>query len=258
MRLQGKVALVTGGGSGIGRSTAVLFAAEGARVVVSDLHEANANETVDQIQGGKGEATSVAGDVSDSEDARRMVRTAVDTYGRLDVLVNSAGITPRGFSPDASPEAVWDRVIDVNLKGTYLVSYHAVPEMKRLGGGSIVHLASIIGLVAHYPGMSGKEGGFNPYAPSKGGVVQLTRNMAVQFAGDNIRVNCICPGYTRTALTEEIMGDSDVVAFLEERHPLGRLGLPEDMAYAALFLASDEASFVTGITLPVDGGYTAQ
>jgi dihydroanticapsin dehydrogenase len=185
-----------------------------------------------------------------------MVKSAVDAYGRLDVVVNSAGVSARNaLGPDASAEEVWDRVIEVNLKGTYLVSWHAVPEMERAGGGSIINLSSIIGLVGYARGLGG---GFNPYAASKGGVLQFTRNLAIDTAKDKIRVNCICPGYVETALTEELRGDPVVLADLEGRHPMGRLGRPEEIAFAALFLASDESSYVTGAPLVVDGGYTAQ
>ena len=256
MRLEGKAALVTGGGSGIGRATALLFAREGARVVVSDLREADALETADAVRAAGGQAATAAGDVSRSADAAGMVRTAVQSYGRLDVLVNSAGISSRNaLAEGADPEEVWDRVMDVNLKGSYLVSWHAVPEMERSGGGSIINLASIIGLVG-YP--AGIGGGFNPYAPSKGGVVQLTRNLAVDLASKGVRVNCICPGYVTTNLTRGLTEDPETLARLEGLHPMGRLGRPEEIAQAALFLASDESSYVTGAPLVVDGGYTAQ
>jgi NAD(P)-dependent dehydrogenase (short-subunit alcohol dehydrogenase family) len=256
MRLANKVALITGAGSGIGRATAVLFAAEGARVVVSDLNERQAGETVERIKTAGGQATEVGGDVSDSADALRMVKTAVHAYGRLDILVNSAGVSSRNaLGPDASPEEVWDRVMDVNLKGTYLVSWHAVPEMERAGGGSIINLSSIIGLVGYARGLGG---GFNPYAASKGGVIQFTRNLAIDIAKDKIRVNCICPGYVETSLTEQLRRDPEVLAALESKHPMGRLGRPEEIAFAALYLASDESSYVTGAPLVVDGGYTAQ
>jgi NAD(P)-dependent dehydrogenase (short-subunit alcohol dehydrogenase family) len=259
MRLQNKVALVTGGGSGIGRSTSVLFAREGARVVVSDVGEAIARETADAVTAAGGEATVVTGDVSRTDDAKAMVDAALEAFGKLDVLVNSAGVTARNaLGPEATPEESWDRVIEVNLKGTYLVSWHAVPEMKRGGGGSIVNLASIIALVGYPTDVPGVSGGFNPYPPSKGGVLQLTRNMATGFAKDNIRVNCICPGYTETNLTVALTENPETYDALVRKHPMGRLGLPEDMAYAALYLASDESSFVTGTPLVVDGGYTAQ
>ena len=256
MRLEGKAALVTGGGSGIGRATALLFAREGARVVVSDLREADALETADAVRSAGGQAAIAVGDVSKSADAAGMVRTAVQSYGRLDVLVNSAGISSRNaLGEGADPEEIWDRVMDVNLKGSYLVSWHAVPEMERSGGGSIINLASIIGLVG-YP--AGIGGGFNPYAPSKGGVVQLTRNLAVDLAAKGVRVNCICPGYVTTNLTRGLTEDPETLARLEGLHPMGRLGRPEEIAQAALFLASDESSYVTGAPLVVDGGYTAQ
>jgi len=259
MRLQGKVALVTGGGSGIGRATATLFAAEGARVAVADNRKSAAQGVVDEITDAEGQAVATVGDVSSTDDARKMVQAAVEAYGRLDILVNSAGLAERNaVEPGAPHEKIWDRVIDVNLKGTYLCAWHAVPEMKRTGGGSIVNIASIIGLVGHLKGMSGPGAGFNAYAPSKGGVVNFTRNLAIDLALDNIRVNGICPGYTKTPLTRPLTDDEDAVKFLEGRHPMGRLGRPEEIAYAALFLASDEASFITGAPLPVDGGYTAQ
>ena len=256
MRLEGKVALVTGGGSGIGRATAALFAREGARVVVSDLSQDRADEVAQGIAADGGSAVAVSGDVSSRDDARRMVQTAVDGYGKLDVLVNSAGVASRNaLGPGATEEEIWDRVIAVNLKGTYLVSWFAVPEMRQVGGGSIVNLSSIIGLVGYSAGIGG---GFNPYASSKGGVVQFTRNLAIDCARDNIRVNCICSGYVWSSLTEPLTGDPEMLHRLEQLHPMGRLGQPEEIAYAALYLASDESTYVTGTPLAVDGGYTAQ
>jgi NAD(P)-dependent dehydrogenase (short-subunit alcohol dehydrogenase family) len=258
MRLENKVALVTGGAAGVGRASAVLFGREGASVVVADLNEEHARETVEQINAAGGESTVAGGDVTASEDAQRMVQAAVETYGKLDILVNSAGITSRTTGEDPNSEAVWDRVIDVNLKGTYMVSRWAVPEMDRAGGGSIINIASIIGLVGHRADIPGVGSPFNPYPASKGGVIQFTRNLAVHKAKDNIRVNCICPGYLWTSLTESLTSDPEVLEILEKHHPMGRLGRPEEVAYAALYLASDESSFVTGIPLAVDGGYTAQ
>ncbi len=256
MRLEGKVALITGGGSGIGLASAFLFAKEGASVVVSDLHEASVLEAADKITSAGGEAHAVTGDVSNSAHAASMVSATVDAFGRLDILVNSAGISARNALPEgSSPEEIWDKVMDVNLKGTYLMSWHAVPEMEKNGSGSIINLASIMGLVGYPVGMGG---GFNPYNPSKGGIVQFTRNLSIDLAQKGIRVNCICPGYVETNLTKALTDDPESLSKLEERHPMGRLGRPEEIANAALFLASDEASFVTGAPLIVDGGYTAQ
>jgi len=255
MRLQDKVALITGGGSGIGRASASLFAREGARVVIADQDETYLGEATRQLEGESADFNVVVGNVSTAEDVKRMVAATVQAYGRLDVLVNSAGITPRHVAETASPEEAWDRVIEVNLKGTYLACWYAVPEMKRSGGGSIINLASIIALVG-YPVGSG--GGFNPYPASKGGVLQLTRNLAVDSAADGIRVNCICPGYVDSNLTRALTEDTEMRQRVEARHPMGRFGRPEEIANAALFLASDESSFVTGAPLIVDGGYTAQ
>ena len=256
MRLEGKVALVTGGGSGIGRASAEAFAREGARVVVADLSESNALETAAKIGEGGGEAATARGDVTDSADAEAMVRAAVDRYGGLDVLLNSAGITSRhGSLKDASPEEAWDKVIDINLKGTWMVSWHAVREMERSGGGSIVNLASTMALVGYPVGIGD---GFNPYPPSKGGVLQFTRTLALAYAKKGIRVNCLCPGYIATSLTADLRANDETRRLTLDRTPMGRYGLPEEVANAAIFLASDESSFITGSPLIVDGGYTAQ
>ena len=253
MRLEGKVALITGAGSGIGRATAIRFAAEGASIVASDISEASAAETVAQIGEVGGEATATGGDVVSSSDAQAMVRAAIDAYGKLNVLVNSAGVS--GRIEGESHEEIWDKVMDVNMKGTYLVSWHAAPEMEAAGGGSIINLASIMALVGYPTGMGN---GFSPYNPSKGAVLQFTRNLAVDLASKNIRVNCICPGYVETNMTRILTDDPESYQFLIDRHPMGRLGQPDDIANAALFLASDEAGFVTGAPFIVDGGYTAQ
>ena len=256
MRLENKVALITGAGSGIGQASATLFAHEGARVAAADISMDAAAETVRSIQDLGGQAIALSGDVSDSNDAHKMVRSTVDAFGRLDVLLNSAGVSARNALPEgASPEDVWDKVIDVNLKGTYLPSWHAVPEMEKSGGGSIINLASIMGLVGYPVGVGG---GFNPYPPSKGGVVQFTRTLAIDSASKNIRVNCLCPGFIATNLTRTLREDADMLAKLESLHPMGRLGRADEVAHAALYLASEESGFVTGATLAVDGGYTAQ
>ena len=259
MRLKDKVALITGAGSGIGRAAAILFAEEGACVAAADMTGDSVRETVDTISAAGPSASSGAvaltGDVTRSADAERMVASAVEEFGRLDLLVNSAGITSRHSSlEDASPEEAWERVIEVNLKGTYMVSWYAVPEMERAGGGSIINLASTMGLVGYPVGIGG---GFNPYPPSKGGVVQFTKTLAVDNARKNIRVNCLCPGFIETNLTSSLTSDPDMLNKLESLHPMGRLGQPREVAYAALYLASDDARHVTGTALTVDGGYTA-
>lgn len=255
MRLKDKVAIVTGAASGIGEATALLFAEHGAGVVASDIDPEGAKKTAAAIVERGGEAVPVPGDVTDTGEALNIVQSAVAAYGELHILVNSAGITARSLPPTTPPEEVWDRVIEVNLKGTYLMALHSVPEMDRAGGGSIVNLGSIMSVVGYPPGW---KGGFNPYPVSKGGVLQFTRNLAIDMAANNIRVNCLGPGFTETPLTESLTDDPDMRAFLEDRHPMGRLGRPEEVAYAALFMASDESSFMTGSYLPVDGGYTAQ
>ena len=256
MRLESKVALITGGGSGIGRACAEMFAHEGARVAVSDIGLERAQATTQFVTSHGGEAIAISGDVSVGDDAQNMVSATVEKFGKLDVLVNSAGVSARNALPEgSSPEEIWDKVIDVNLKGTYMVSWHAVPEMAKSGGGSIINLSSIMGLVGYPVGMGG---GFNPYNPSKGGVLQFTRNLAIDSASKNVRVNCICPGYVETNLTSALTKDAEALSRLETLHPIGRLGQPEEIAYAALYLASDESGFVTGTPLVVDGGYTAQ
>ncbi len=262
MRLENKVALVTGGASGIGRATALLFAREGAKVVVSDLNATGADDTVQQIRSDGGVASTVAGDVSDSSDAKRMVEATIESYGRIDVALNSAGIISDFAVPsDATFEdryerviAVYDRVLEINLRGTYLICWLAIQQMRESGGGSIVNISSINGVVGAPIGLGS---GFDPYVPSKGGVVQLTKNLAIQFGRDNIRVNCICPGHVNTSLIRSITTNPQIRERLEERYPLGRFAEPEEVAYAALFLASNESSFVTGAPLLVDGGYTA-
>ena len=256
MRIRNKIALVTGAGSGIGRATALLFAQKGAKIVASDMNHESLADTIKEIKNNGLEAISVIGDVSNNEEAKRMVKAAVHSYGGVDILVNSAGISSRNHLLNQDcPQQVWDRVIEVNLKGTYLVCSHAVPEMKRLGSGSIINLGSIMGLVGYPVGLGGA---FNPYPPSKGGVIQFTKNLAIECAKSNIRVNCICPGFVASSMTESLTEDEKIRKELEQIHPAGRLGLPKEIAHVALFLASEESSFVTGASLVVDGGYTAQ
>ena len=195
--------------------------------------------------------------MSEREDAKKIVNFAVNKLGSLDILINCAGVNPRSAPESFDFEETWDWVMGVNLKGTYLMSYYASNEMKD-NGGSIVNLASINGFVGYNKGISSKLKGINPYPHSKGGVIQLTKDMAVGFAELNIRVNALCPGYSKTNLTKMLWEDKKVEEYIISLHPMGRLAEPEEIAYAALFLASDEASFITGACLPVDGGYLAQ
>jgi NAD(P)-dependent dehydrogenase (short-subunit alcohol dehydrogenase family) len=245
--MPGKVALVTGAGSGIGRATALRLAAEGARVACADLALEGAHETVRAIEKAGGTAWAGPVDVTDDRACERIVAETVGRWGGLTTLVNSAGVRPveRDKAP---PTDEWRRVVEVNLTGTYLMSRAAAPVIAAAGGGSITNLASIFGLVG---------GSLAPsYAASKGGVANLTRQMALQWA-PRVRVNCVCPGVIETPMTAALRADPAWRDATLQRHPLGRFGQPEDVAAAILYLASDEAAFVTGVALPVDGGYTA-
>lgn len=251
-RLAGKRAIVTGGASGIGRATAELFAAEGALVTVFDANAEGAAAVVEAIREAGGRATAVAGDVTRAEDCRRAVETAVREHGGLDVLVNAAGITRRADVVDL-PEADWDLVMAVNVKSVFLLGKAAVPVMVAGGGGSIVSVSSGWGL----------KGGPRAvvYCASKAAVTNLTRAMAIDHAAAGIRVNCVCPGDTATPMLAEearqLGQASDSFMAEAAERPMGRVGQPEEIAEAILFLASDRASFVTGAALVVDGGGVA-
>ena len=249
MRLGGKVAIVTGGGSGIGRAVAELFAREGARVVVADYKTDLGTETVEAIKRDGGDAMFVQVDVSSSAQVERLVDATLSTYEGIDILLNNAGILLFGTVLDTD-ESDWNRVVSINLTGTFLVSKAVLPHMITRGGGSIINVTSSTG--AHDAGPNTAA-----YVSSKGGVALLTRAMAIDHAKDNVRVNAIAPGPTDTPMLRNALSPHQLAAFAAT-FPMGRLGRPEELASAVLFLACDEASFVTGAILAVDGGQTAQ
>jgi NAD(P)-dependent dehydrogenase (short-subunit alcohol dehydrogenase family) len=254
-RLRGKVALITGGTSGIGEATAKLFAREGARVAITGRRVALGEGVVAQIKRSGGEAIFIAADVARLEDCRRSIDEAIAAYGRIDILFNNAGIVTQGTLEETSEED-WARTFDVNVKGTYLMTKLVLPSMRAQGGGVIVNNASDWGIVGgpHY----------TAYSASKGAVVLLTKSVALEVARDNIRVNAVCPGDTyveRWRVDERRNPSGDFAAELKamgEDLPIGRVGTVEEIAQAVLFLACDESSFMTGATMMVDGGNTAR
>ena len=247
-RLPGTVAIVTGAGAGIGRAIALVFAREGAKVVVADIDLAAAEATAATIAAGGGSARAVEVDVTDAASVEGMVSATVRSFGTLNVLVNNAGVGTEGDVVELS-ETEWHRILDVNLTGVFLGCKYAIPALEEAGGGSIVNIASIAAVVGGSVSCV--------YPASKAGVVALSKSTALKFAGKNIRVNCVCPGHVETALSYSL-NDPEFKAALIQKYPMGRLATAQEIANAVLFLASDEASFVTGTELIVDGGYTAQ
>jgi NAD(P)-dependent dehydrogenase (short-subunit alcohol dehydrogenase family) len=251
MRLKDKVAIITGAGSGIGREAALVFAREGAAVVVADVNEQGANETVKAVRANGGQAQYVFTEISKASSVENMVREAEAAFGKVNVLYNNAGIFPDadGSVLDTSEE-VWDRVMNVNLKGVFFGCKYGIPALLRAGGGSIINVASFVALMgAAVPQIA--------YTASKGGVLSMTREIAVEFARQNIRANALCPGPVETPLTATIFSDEAKRQRRLVHIPLGRFAQPGEVAQAALFLASDESSFVNGATITVDGGITA-
>jgi NAD(P)-dependent dehydrogenase (short-subunit alcohol dehydrogenase family) len=252
-QLTGKVALVTGGASGIGRATALTFAREGAKLVVADMHEEGGQQTVHMIRENGGDATFVQVDVSRAIEVEAMVSATVETYGRLDCAHNNAGIgsRPRVRLHELSEEG-WDQVMSINLKGVWLCMKYELIQMLQQGNGAIVNTASIMGLVGSWS----RSGAYNA---SKHGVVGLTKTAALEYATAGIRVNAVCPGYIRTPLiADALTSNPEMEAQIIARHPVGRMGRPEEIAEAVVWLCSAAASFVTGHTMTVDGGYVAQ
>jgi NAD(P)-dependent dehydrogenase (short-subunit alcohol dehydrogenase family) len=256
-RLKGKVALVTGAASGIGQATALRFAAEGAHIAAVDLNEAALTEAVETINANGAEAVPVTADVSDSVQVRAAIQKAVDTFGHLDIVFNGVGVSGRrwGDGPVADcTEDAWARTLNVNLTSMFLVCKYAVPCLLRVGGGVIVNLSSVLGIV-------GGDDDFatHAYAASKAGIIGLSRAMAVYYAPRGIRVNVIAPSLIATPMSQRAQSDPRILGRLKDLQPLtGAFGRPEDVAAAAAYLASDDARFVTGVVLTVDGGWTAQ
>ncbi|MGD9938584.1 MAG: SDR family NAD(P)-dependent oxidoreductase [Clostridia bacterium] len=259
MRFNGKVVVITGGSSGIGLAAGQLFAREGARVVLMARNEARGQEAAAAIKASGGpDATPaqvlfVAGDAARDADCRRCVDAAVARYGRLDILFNNAGVIYVDRDVVATTEQEWDETIGATLKSIFLMSRYAIPHIAAAGGGSIINNSSIFGLVGGT--------GVAAYCAAKGGVISLTKAMALDHAAQNIRVNCVCPGSVQTAMLEKEMNDQGgIEAELPKyaaRHPLNRISTPEEVASVVAFLASSDASFVTGIAMPVDGGRSA-
>ncbi|WP_027339818.1 3-oxoacyl-ACP reductase FabG [Halonatronum saccharophilum] len=243
MRLEGKVAIITGSAQGIGEEAAKIFAREGAKVVVADYSAEGGEKTVEDIKNAGGEAMFYKIDVSDYSACEEMIDRTVEEYGKLDILVNNAGITADGFLVKMSEEA-WDKVIDVNLKGVFNCAKHAAKAMMKQGGGAIINATSIVGLYGNV--------GQTNYAAAKFGVIGLTKTWAKELASRGIRVNAVAPGFIQTPMTDAV--PEKILGKMEAKTPLKRLGKPEDIANAYLYLASDESSYVNGEILSVDGG----
>lgn len=251
-RLASKVAFITGAGSGIGRACAELFAQQGAKVVLSGRRAEPLAAAVKQITEAGGDAISVLCDVTDSAQITRALQSAVDKFGSLNTIVNNAGVLFRG-NAEQTPEAAWDELIDINLKGTFLVSRAALEFLRCASGGSIINIGSVYGIVGSKQRAA--------YAASKGGVTMLTRAMAMDHAHENIRVNCICPSLVETEMARQLFANAPNPEEARRQRvssiPMGRTGTPQEIAYLAAYLASDESAWVTGAALPIDGGEAA-
>ena len=256
MRLEGKVALISGAASGVegdlmgfGGAAARLFAREGAKVVLTDIKQESGQQTAAQINESGGEATFLRLDVTNEQDWIDAVRATVSSYSRLDILVNNAGTGAR-YTVEETTEEVWDTQMNIHAKGTFLGTKHAIPEMRKVGGGSIINVSSIYGLVGSDTSTA--------YHAAKGAIRLFTKSAAIQYAKENIRVNSVHPGYALTPLTQRGYANPEYLEQIRSKIPMGRVGTADDIAYGMLYLASDESSFVTGSELVIDGGTTAQ
>ncbi|HLZ49942.1 MAG TPA: SDR family oxidoreductase [Candidatus Acidoferrum sp.] len=251
-RLEGKVALITGGGTGIGRAIALAFAREGAKLAVAGRRKEKLNETIREMEKQGGEGLAIVCDVAKAKDAAHAVRETVKNFSRLNVLVNNAGVL-HASTIEGIAEEDWDRLMTINLKGPFLMCRAALPEFRKAGGGAIINVGSVLGLVA----MKDRAA----YCASKGGVTLLTKAMALDHAHENIRSNCICPSIVETELVQGLFAASEAGKALRKARigqiPIGRMGRPEDVAELAVFLASDESSWLTGAAIPLDGGLSA-
>jgi len=249
-KLKGKVALITGASTGLGRATALLFAQQGAKVVVAARRERESMNVVREIREAGGTAIFSQTDVSKADDCRRMVESAIEAFGKLDIAFNNAGVFSFGKPLAETEESTWDTILNINLKGTWLCMKYEIPAMLKTGGGAIINMSSVAGLI-------GTSLGIGAYHASKHGVIGLSKAAACEYGEKNIRINTVCPGVTDdTDITDTWYKSVDGIrnAFVKA-HPIGRLGSPMDVANAVLFLASDEASYLTGVSLPIDGGY---
>jgi len=251
MRLKDKTAIITGGASGIGKASAILFATEGANVVIADIQQDAATDVLNQIQKNGGEATFIKTDVSRAEDCQNMVGHALKKYGKVHILFNNAGIMhAEDNSAEGTAEDVWDRTMDINAKGVFLCCKYGIPALKKSGGGSVINTASFVSML-------GAATSQVSYTASKGAVLSFTRELAVIHAREGIRVNALCPGPLKTELLMKVLDTEEKKKRRLVHIPMGRFGEAEEIAKAALFLASDDSSYVTGTNFMVDGGITA-